>query len=158
MRSMMFHKQAELILVILIIAILAVLQLKSYMPVADNARILHSTGSAFQNARLDNVFYYAYHGEWPGDNEQASRFGMNTEYLWPDGNFEDLRLKDGAITLKFNEFYPGKIITFRPAVPADDPFGPMIWVVGNNRPAEEWFVFGEDRTNIEDSYIQSYLR
>jgi len=158
MRSMMFHKQAELFLVILIIAILAVLQLKSYMPVHTKAKILHSAGAAFQVARIDNVLYCAYHGEWPGDNEQASRFGINTGYLLYDEYFEDIQLKDGAITLKFNEFYPDKIVTFRPAVPAHDLFGPMIWVVGNSRSADEWLVFGEDRTNIDESYIQSYIK
>lgn len=158
MRSMMFHKQAELILVILIIAILAVLQLKSFMPVHAKAKILHSAGAAFQCARMDNVFYHAYHGEWPEDNEQALRFGMNNPYLFRDGSFKDLQLKDGAVTLTFNKFYPDKTITFRPAVPADDPFGPMIWVVGKSRPAEEWMVFGEDLTNIEDSYIQPYIK
>ena len=154
----MFHKQAELFLVIIIIAILAVFQLKSYMPVTIKAKILHSIGAAFQVARMDNVLYYTYHGEWPGDNEQASRFGMNTEYLLYDEYFEDIQIKDGAITLKFNEFYPDKIITFRPAVPANDPFGPMIWVVGNGRPSNEWLVFGDDRTNIEDRFVQSYIK
>ena len=154
----MIHRQAELLFVILIIAILAVLQVKSYMPVHTKAKILHSIGAAFQCARIDNVFYNAYHGEWPEDNEQALRFGMNTDYLIHDGSFQDLQLKDGAVTLKFNELYPGKIITFRPAVPADDPFGPMIWVVGSSRDAEEWMVFGEDRTNIEDSYIKPYIK
>ena len=160
MRSIMVHKHAELLFVILIIAVLAVLQMKSYMPVTDSARLLHTSGAVFQYARLDSVIYNAHHGEWPQNNEQALmfEFGMNTDYLSYNDTLEYIQLEDGAVTMKFNEFYPEKIITFRPAVPTDDPFGPLIWVCGSNRSADEWLVYGEDRTNIEDRHLTPYIK
>lgn len=158
MRSMMVHKQTELLLVILIIGILAALQLKIYMSAIDKAKIVHSSGAAFQGARIDSILYYSFHGEWPQDNKEALEFGMNTDYLLHDDSFEDVQLKAGAIHLKFNKIYHHKIITFRPAIPAHDAFGPVIWVCGNARRAEEWVTFGDDLTNIEDRYIQTYIR
>jgi hypothetical protein len=158
MRSMMVHKQAELLLVIFLIGILAALQLKAYMPAIVKAKILHSSGAAFQGARIDSVLYHAFHGEWPRNNREALVFGMNTSYLLNDASFKDVQLKGGAITLKFNEIYPGKIITFRPAVPVRDPFGTIIWVCGDSRRAEDWHIFGDDLTNIEDKYIHAYIK
>ena len=156
MQNYMFHKQIELCLVILVIAVLAALQIKTYLPVRTYSKTVHATGAAFQSARIDNTVYYAYHGEWPKDNEQAAGFWWHDEYAPEDDVFEDVQIKDGAINLEFDEFLDGKIITLRPAVPADDIFGPVIWVIRDNRSASEWQVFGEDRTNIEKRYISSY--
>ena len=159
MQNYVFHKQIELCLVVLIIAVLAVLQIKSYMPAILFGKTVHSIGAPFQNARIDITYYYAYHGEWPKDNKQALEFGWHDQYLESeDYAIEDIQIKDGAFNMQFDEFLDGKIITLRPAIPAGDPFGPIIWVIGNNRAASEWQVFGEDRTNIENQYISTYAR
>lgn len=156
--SFQFHKQIELCLVILIIAILAVLQIKAYLHAVIYSKTVHSTGAPFQSARMDSMYYYAYHGEWPGNNEQATGFGWHDQYVDEDDVFEDVLIKDGAINLHFNDFFDGKTITLRPAVPADDKFGPVIWVIGDYRPASKWLVFGDDLTNIERRYISYYAR
>ena len=161
MHDYLFHKQIELCLIVLIIGVLAVLQIKNYLPVITYSKTVHSAGASFQSARMDDTYYYAFHGEWPEDNEQAIQFGFNDQYVYVVGYdvFDDVRIKDGAINLQYNdEFFDGKTITLRPAIPANDKFGPIIWVIGNNRQDSEWLVFGDDHTDIEDKYISSFAR
>lgn len=162
MQDYLFHKQIELFLCILIIAVLAVLQLKTYLPAVTYSKTVHLGGAEFQCARMDSIYYYAFHGVWPEDNEQAIQFlfhEFQDQYVLERGVFKDVRIKDGAINLQYNdESFDGKTITLRPAVPAEDKFGPIIWVIGDNKPRSEWIVFGDDHTDIENRYISSYAR
>lgn len=158
MHKYLFHKQIELYFIILIIAVLAVLQIKNYLPALTYSKTVHSIGASFQRARMDSIYYYAFHGEWPEDNDQAVHFGFNEQYILEDDVFEDVQIRNGAINLKYNKFFDGKTITIRPAIPADDKFGPVIWIIGDGRPVSEWLVFGDDHTDIENKYISSFAR
>jgi hypothetical protein len=160
MQDYLFYRQIEFWLCILIYCVLAALQLKTYLPAVTYAKTANLGGAEFQCARMDSVYYYAFHGVWPEDNEQAMQFGFHDKYiLFQRGVFKDVRIKDGAINLQYNdEYLDGKTITLRPAVPAEDRFGPIIWVIGDNRPRSEWIVFGDDYTDIENRYISSFAR
>ena len=157
MRNYFYRKEFELIFSIFIIAVLAVLQIKAYLPARTSAITAHSLGASFQYARVDDACYYALHGEWPEDNNRVGPFGFTEKYT-EYGVFDDVRINNGAINLHYESGLPGKTMTLRPAVPANDKFGPLIWIVGNYRPESEWHVFGEDHTNIEDRYISSHAR
>jgi type II secretory pathway pseudopilin PulG len=158
MHKYVIRKEIELLFVILIIAILAVLQLKAYLPARVSAKTVHSAGGAsFHYARIDDIYYHAFHGEWPENNDQVIQFGFTDEYT-KYGIFDDVQIKDGAVNLHYEKLFDGKTITLRPAVPAGDKFGPVIWVIGSDRQGSGWHVFGEDHTDVDNKYISSFAR
>lgn len=53
---------------------------------------------------------------------------------------------------------PNKTMTLRPAVPANNTTGPVIWVSKNARDALEWTVSGHDKTNIPDETINRFIK
>lgn len=55
MRNYFYRKEFELFFCILIIAVLAVLQIKAYMPARIAAKTAHSLGASFHYARIDDV-------------------------------------------------------------------------------------------------------
>lgn len=141
-----------------IIAVLSGLGLKAYLPALPKAKILNAIGYPFDAARQDSLYYHAIHGTWPENNVQAADFGWADDYpAGKNGYIEKLVIENGAIHQYFNDELPGKIITLRPAVPAEDDLGPIIWICGD-RPAGQWQVFGEDRTNISEQYIHRHLK
>jgi len=156
-RSLIFQKQLELYMVILIIGILAALAIDAYRLPLNMAKTTLATEGPYA-ARLDSIYYYAHHGEWPKDNEQAAAFGWDQSYLVENDEPKETVIENGAIHFYFNEDFPGKVLTLRPAVPADDHFGPLIWVCGNYRPADKWHIYGRDRTNIKEEYIHTHLK
>lgn len=157
MRKYFYHKEFELFFVILIIAVLAVLQINTYLPMRAIAKTAHAVGASFQYSRIDDVRYYALNGEWPENNEDVAQFGFSDLYV-TYGVFDDVQIRDGAINLHYKELHEGNTITLRPAVPSGDKFGPLIWTVGDYRHESEWNVFGEDHTDIESRYISSNAR
>jgi hypothetical protein len=51
----------------------------------------------------------------------------------------------------------GNTLTLHPAVPIEEPLGPVKWVAGNGNP-DGWSIVGEDHTTLETGYIQKLLQ
>ncbi len=152
-----YTRQIELFIVIAIIGILAAQAVNAYHPLLTRATLLHAVGGG--EHRWDNVYYYAFHGQWPRNNEQAETFGWSGLH-GQDGNdyIKKTVLENGAVHKYFGPKLPNRIITIHPAVPANDPLGPIIWVCGQKRTPEEWQVFGQDRTNVTPEHIHPYSK
>jgi len=106
--------------------------------------------------------FYALKGEWPKDNEE-----LQTSFSIPDwSNRHDSRLVDnvkirnGAVDITFGpqRKLSGRIITIHPAVPVDDPLGPVKWVVGPRSLTSGWMVVGEDHTTVDNELIPMILK
>ena len=149
----------ELLYVILIIGILLATAIKSYEPVITKAHVISMTG-AFDPARRDSQIYYALHGKWPKDISQAVKYALVKSYNVFGSNYQT-DIENGAISFTFDikdRRISEKIITMRPVVQSDDPFGPVHWVCGDKGGAQGWTIFGVDRTSVEDRYIPRSLR
>jgi Tfp pilus assembly major pilin PilA len=154
-----FRYLHELLYVILIIGILAAIAIKSYMPCIAKAHVISVTGT-FDTARRDNQVYYALHGEWPKDINQAIKSGLEKSYQSLSSKYHT-DIKNGAISFTFgikDRRISEKTITMRPVVQSDDPFGPVHWVCGDKDGAQGWTISGVDRTSVEDQYIPWALR
>jgi len=105
------------------------------------------------------IYFHALHGIWPKEMEQVSGF---PEIGMPSGQtgryIQEATIADGAVTFKFGEALPGKTLTLRPAVPRENPLGPVTWVCGDKKMPSQWVVFGTDRTNIVPSSIHKIWR
>ena len=148
------------IIAILILSILLAIAIKTYQPYLKIARLTQTIGgSPFTDMKMQMIFYRAHTGEWPKDNQQTLSFGS-----W-EGHDVDLpayvkeaKIDDGAIHFSLDQNFQGKTVTLRPAVPADDLFGPVIWVCGDRDPSSGWLVHGVDRTDVDEKYIHSSWR
>ncbi len=149
-----FQRVIELLLVICIIGILIVTAVRSYLPCVDSARLTHTVGGAsFFKARMDIMLYRAHHGEWPKDTEQAISVGIHKNYDEDSNYIDKIDIKDGAIDYHLSDHLKGKIVTLRPAVPSDDPLGPVIWIYGERESSTGWDVQGVNHTSVDEQYI-----
>jgi len=154
-----FRYLHEHLYVILIIGILAAIAIKSYMPCISKAHVISVTGT-FDTARRDSQIYYALHGKWPKDINQAIKCGLEKNYKSLSSNYQT-DIENGAISFTFSikdRRISEKTITVRPVVQSDDPFGPVHWVCGDKGGAKGWSISGVDRTSVEDRYIPWSLR
>lgn len=145
----------ELLIVILIICILAVLALKSYLPYLERAKLFHVVGgSPYSAMKPDMMLFHALHGRWPGSNEDALRNGWSEKYDESSLSYiKEASIENGAIHFRLTKELGGKILTIRPARPANDSLGPVVWVVGKQTPPPMWSVQGVDKTTVDDRFI-----
>lgn len=154
-----FRYLHELLYVILIIGVLAAIAIKSYMPCISKAHVISMTGT-FDTARRDSQIYYALHGKWPKDINQAIKCGLEKNYKNLSSHYQT-DIENGAVSFTFSikdRRISKKTITMRPVVQSDDPFGPVHWVCGDKDDALGWTISGVDRTSVEDRYIPWSLR
>jgi hypothetical protein len=98
--------------------------------------------------------YFFMHGEWPENSNEAMKSGLNINYAPYSDNFiKEVTVSNGAIHFTFGKELPGKTLTLRPAVPAEDPSGPIVWVCGDSKASKNWAIQGDNRTNIDERYI-----
>jgi hypothetical protein len=74
------------------------------------------------------------------------------------GSFgKNIQIIGGAIDISLQRQLTGKTLTLHPAVPIDEPLGPVKWVAGGKRP-DGWSIMGEDHTTVETGYILKALQ
>lgn len=147
----------EFFIVIAIVAIAAVLAVKSFVPLITTAKLTHATGRLFIDTRVDAMLYHAINGYWPKDNAVLQGVGGHADFKKiQDPYIEKALVDEGAIHLYFSKDLAGEVLTLRPAVPFGG-YESMIWVCGNQRSADEWTVVGKDKTTFENRYILRQL-
>jgi hypothetical protein len=101
--------------------------------------------------------YYAVQGDWPISREELeTMFPYETDRSL--GNFgKNIRIIGGAIDISLQRQLTGKTLTLHPAVPIEEPLGPVKWVAGNGNP-DGWSIVGEDHTTLETGCIQKLLQ
>lgn len=152
----------DLIISLAVVGGLMVTAIHSYGPTLDLARMTHIAGNPFIQKRLDAAVFYALEGQWPRDDSQAERYGLDWDPPALQSRDHDtirqVEIENGAIHVTFAAGSGNTHATLRPAVPAGDRLGPVIWVCGNQRDPDQWHVFGSDRTDINAHHIPRALR
>lgn len=158
MRRLLSVKSLELTISLAIISLLGGVAATCYQAAVISAKTVHAVGGSYIDARRDIVYYRALHGTWPQSNTQTAETGWAHQYPFRENSYiKKTVIENGAIHQYFSDELPGRIISLRPAVPAADDLGPIIWICGS-RPTDQWQVFGKDRTNIDEKYIHRHLK
>ena len=148
----------EMMVVIAVIGILALLagpsfqdqiirdQINAALPLADIAKTPIAASWA-----LAQVF--------PRDNAGA---GLPAAAKLVNNYLSSVLVQDGAIHITFgnraNGLINGKTLTLRPAVVEDAPIVPVTWVCGFAEAPGNMTVKGENKTNIQASYLPFICR
>jgi type IV pilus assembly protein PilA len=159
----LFQLLIDHMIAILVLCTVMAVAIKIYLPYRQKARLSHVVGgSPFLEMRAQMMLYRALHGEWPQNNRQLASLGwwFTFENIseFESEDIADATIENGAIHFTLGKTFKGQIVTLRPAVPANDPLGPVIWICGNREPTSEWIVYGVDRTTVEDRFIPSSWR
>lgn len=97
-------------------------------------------------------------GDWPKDLDDVRQaFPFNGNWAM-SSRLKDLRLEDGALTVSLRGPLAGGRLTVHPAVPSDDPLGPVRWVAGPSGHSSDWTVVGDDHTTVKDTFIPVLLK
>ena len=123
----------ELMIVVSIIGILAAIAIPQFS--AYRIRAYECEGYAlFESAKKNVIEFYEHTGFFPKDNAEA---GLPAPRNIKGKYVESLMVLNGAVDVRFYQDYRaskkirGEIMTFQPAILADNPTGPVIWLKGN---------------------------
>jgi type II secretory pathway pseudopilin PulG len=152
-----YRRMIESLAATLIISLLVAYAIPRYMTCKSKAFLITFSGQT-EKMRMGQL-YHAFTGEWPesdGDLQHSNLAGL---VLTPtDDTFIDrVSVENGAFHFTYKKGLAGKTLTLRPAVPAEDPLGPEIFVAGDTL-KKGWSLTGPDRTDVDPSLIGSYLK
>ena len=153
-----FQRAIDFLFVLFIIAVLMGIAAKTFMEYRETAKLCHVFGATFEKMRFDMMVSHALRGEWPKNDQVAMRDGWAEEYYSVRSSSYSIKsaaIEDGAIQflLRSREGEGDKTLTMRPAVPASDPLGPVVWICGKPTSPSLWSLPGVDRTNVNYRYI-----
>ncbi len=143
----------ELMIVVAIIGILAAVALPAYQGYVVRAQMVE--GITMTDAVKPLVAdYYQHKGSFPKNNAAA---GL-AEAKYFIGNYvKSIAVEDGAIHVtlgnKINKKLLGKVLTLRPQYVAENPLSPVSWLCGHSAPVEGMTVSGENKTDIDNTYL-----
>ena len=132
-----------------------------------NKMIVISAGplEAVSNLKTDISVYYALHGEWPRDKEALLELFPDSKEWYEEMELPELDYRkyrstivNGAIDVSFIKMQGNNTVTVRPAIPSEDPLGPVKWIVGKVGETEGWTVIGEDHSTVDERYINKALK
>lgn len=143
----------EMMMVIAVIAILATMAIPSYIDRIVRDQITEALPLADTAKKPIEAAWSSAH-TLPADNTTALLPAADKIV----NNFiSSVAVQDGAIHITFgnlaNGAIKGKILTLRPAVVDDAPIVPITWVCGMAPPPDKMTAKGENRTNIQGSYL-----
>jgi hypothetical protein len=140
------------IIVAILIPILLQCKYKAYVIAAISSN---------DQLKMQSVVDYNLTGIWPKDESSFNKTNPAAEIELQKEEVYFVRfahIEQGALQITFNSPFPGKTLTVRPAVPEDDPMGPVIWIAGNLKKNEGWLPAGTDRTDIPVETINDVLK
>jgi hypothetical protein len=141
---------------ITIIAVLVILMIHAYLPLVTRTKVLSGTNYGLEKSKRHIAYHWALHGAWPKNN--AGLDSLDTPYSGKNSYVKETEIQDGAIQIAFNHKLARKRISCRPAIPANDKYGPVQWVCGPPLDPSGWVFQGKDRTSIGNYYIPESLR
>jgi type IV pilus assembly protein PilA len=158
-----FQRAVDFMFVMFIIATLLSIAATSYTRPRKTAKLCQVLGATFVKMKLDMMLSHALHGNWPANDQAAMVDGWADEYYSENFSSEiisDATIENGAIhfQLQLDSGQDIKTLTIRPAVPAKDPLGPVVWICGKPSSPSRWSLPGVDRTNVDAKYIPSGWR
>ncbi|MCI5158913.1 MAG: pilin [Candidatus Electrothrix sp. AUS1_2] len=155
---------AELLLVVVIIALLSVLAVRSYQTALVKTEVMSAITGVFSSAKRNSLLYLALHGEFPENTAQALSAAVvqdsSSSYYESLPKKQTVSIEHGAVQITFNDSgrISGKTLTMRPVVQDDDPTGAVHWVCDRTAGGHGWKVYGTDRTDLDDRYIPAVLK
>ncbi len=145
----------ELLICTAIIASLTVMGIGIYrerIRVAQVARAI--VGLPLTDIKTDMMVYHAHTGQWPHSLADLQKWPIFQHHAYQtDSSIKSVTIEDGAIDIVLNAPFADRTVTVRPAVPNDDPLGPVAWYAGQPLNGEELSLAGKDKTDIAQTYI-----
>ena len=145
----------ELQTVIAIIGVLAAIAIPNFILYRDKAFLCEGL-ALFDDAKKNIIDFYEHTGRFPANNTEA---GLPRPENIKGKYVKSVTVTDGAVDVQFYEDsrvaknFKGTVMSFQPAVLADNPTGVVIWVEGNlncQKSLPEGFdVIGKNNTDIK---------
>jgi type II secretory pathway pseudopilin PulG len=150
----------ELLICTTIVAILMATAATIYREQILTARVSQAVlGLPMADIKNDMMVYHAHTGQWPGSFDDIRKWPVFPHYAYQsDLCSKSVTIEDGAIDIVLNAPFQERTVTVRPAVPNDDPLGPVAWYVGRPLNASDKSLAGQDKTDIPLNYIHPRLR
>lgn len=148
----------ELMIVVAIIGILAGIALPAYQQYTIRAQVVEafSLASELKGAIQE---HRKEHGRMPKNNASA---GLPDAKLLIGNYVTRVEVIDGAIHVEFGNFanaaISGKIVTLQPLVVEGSPASPMSWRCGYRGIPQGMTTTGENRTDLERTFLPSTCR
>ncbi len=157
----------ELMIVIAIIGILASVAIPSYSDYIARSRVSEALLLA-TGIKQDVLEYYRFAGAFPTDNRRA---GLPPDNQIVGNHVDGIVVNQGGIHVRLNDpttHYPVKnvskkrakplIVSLRPALPIDNPTGPVVWVCGYASAPSGMVSIGKDMTTVSEKYLPEQCR
>lgn len=157
-QSFGFYFTVDLSVTIAVIACVVSLFVSTINESRKKVEVASATAEIMGIYRTPMSIYYALHGAWPKDNEELQDMFPEQARKLILSMSENIRIADGAITIDMRRRLVGKSITLHPAVPAQDPLGPVKWVAGPKSLSRDWAMAGADHTTVDGDYISRILK
>jgi type II secretory pathway pseudopilin PulG len=163
MNAMIFRRISvfiftDLLVTVLVIAAAAAVLLSAIRHTLNVVRVTASAAEVMGYYRADLSAYYALQGEWPKDREELRALFPHQPAIFNADADKNVRITGGAIDIRLQRQLAGKILTLHPAVPIDDPLGPVKWVAGSGSGSDGWSIIGDDHTTVQREYIMNILQ
>jgi type IV pilus assembly protein PilA len=143
----------EMAAVLAIIAILAIIAVPSFQDRIIRNQIIAAVPLA-DIVKTPIALSWATVQTLPENNAAA---GLPVAEKIVNNYISAVSVHDGAIDITFgnsaNGLIKGRILTLRPAIVADAPIVPVVWVCGNADVPGQMTVRGENRTDIPANYL-----
>jgi len=155
-----FRFTVELIVVIVVIATVVSLLLSTATESLKRVDVIAATAEVLGGNKTALSVFYALKGEWPKDQQEIDTilFISKRDGRQQTDLVDNVIIRNGALDVSLRRRLSGQIITIHPAVPVDNPLGPVKWVVGANSISSGWKAAGEDRTTVESELIPGILK
>lgn len=99
---------------------------------------------------------YALQGRWPAGPDDL-RDSAPRDGIWTGSErLKRLVVDQGGLTVPLRGPLAGERMTLHPAVPSDDPLGPVCWSAGPSG-ARGWTVAGPDHTTVRKEFLPALL-
>jgi type IV pilus assembly protein PilA len=150
----------ELMFVVAIIGVLSIMAIPTYHYYLKQAMIVEANTLA-PNIQKEVVDYFNFTGKFP-DNNQSLAFPeskkLNGHYV------KSTNVENGAIHFYFDSNGISGYLSFRPTFVIHSPLttSPTVstvnWLCGYMKSKENWFVQGENKTNLPPLYLPNICR
>jgi len=148
----------ELLVSITVIAVCATVIMSGFERMQKMVIVSAASAETLMNYRTPFSVYYALQGEWPKDREDLrSMFPKQAETM-TSSFAEVIKIENGVIDIRLRKQLPGQVLSLHPAVPTQDPLGPVKWVVSAKSSTPGWSVSGQDHTTVAEEYIAKVLK
>lgn len=153
-----YYRMIDVMISIMVVSLLVSIAMPIYQKYKSKAVLITFTGHRDKMA-MSHV-YHSLTGAWPKDKSDLESLLSDLNIPWKikDAFIADIQVEDGSVHFTYKMDLKGKTLTLRPAVPASDPLGPVIWVAGDIKNREGWSVAGKDKSTVEPELVGWYLK